>query len=852
MLKKRLLPYIVVAGVLSLVFTYVLGYTGRALHLDSLLVDAQAYCGYTVGYSCVVTAEYDSGDLGSYNYVNDACYLRTWQYNYNTTDLFFDTCAEIQANTGCVDCSMYTAIEYRLQRRTCTSNTNPLDQCFNCTTSSFGYQMCPDNTPSGGGGGGGGAPTVDLVANPVSVASGGSSTLTWTVSNATSCSASASPSTSSWSGSRSASGGNELESNITTTRTFTINCSNSNGSASDSATVTVGGAVATFDLKGGLTSPYGQSVSGNTPLNGVDARFDVDIISGCDSSAYFDSNGFYITDNECSRLEYRIQCKAGDSWRSLGSYFDPSNDSTNLSRTYANVCDYNTAGDYDMKGEVIITKNSPSYSQTTLSDIVPIEANSAPGATCTPSTQTVSVGYPATIIGGASGNSPITCAWSGGGTPATSNTCNPFTTTYTTPGTKTVTFNVNAANGAASCQSTINVLSATPPSTTVDVTIGTTTPYGNSVTGDNPVNNVDVSLAGDITNGCGTAAGPNLDKCSVRYRVDCTRNGTWENTSTSTNVSNGARGHLFDNQCSYSSPGTYWIRGEMTVTKNSDASSVRTVFEDVPVYVSVPNTPAGASCSASATSVNVGQAVTLTGTPAGDTPYTCSYTAPGGTPSSSSVCTPFTTSFGTTGTKTLTFRVTDADGEIATCSRNVNVVNPGSPAGASCSITASPVTTGSPVTAVGTPSGDAPFSCTYSAPGGTPSNASTCGAFTTTYNTTGTKTITFNVTDNDGDTANCSRNVTISAPAVTHILTVTRSGQGTATSTPGTINCGSSCTETYPENESVTLNATPNAEWRFVEWQGSCSGTVPSCTVIMNGPKNITAVFRPNLEYEEF
>lgn len=82
------------------------------------------------------------------------------------------------------------------------------------------------------------APEVTLTANPTNVAYGGSSTLTWTVSNADSCEASGD-----WSGLKSASGGSESTGSINSSETYTLTCTGDGGGDSDSATVTVGNQV---------------------------------------------------------------------------------------------------------------------------------------------------------------------------------------------------------------------------------------------------------------------------------------------------------------------------------------------------------------------------------------------------------------------------------------------------------------------------------------------------------------------------------------------------------------------------------------------------------------------------------
>ena len=79
------------------------------------------------------------------------------------------------------------------------------------------------------------APSVTLTASPENITSGNSSTLSWTVSNATNCTAGGG-----WSGSKSTSGGSESTGILTSTKTYTLTCTGSGGSASDSVTVTVG------------------------------------------------------------------------------------------------------------------------------------------------------------------------------------------------------------------------------------------------------------------------------------------------------------------------------------------------------------------------------------------------------------------------------------------------------------------------------------------------------------------------------------------------------------------------------------------------------------------------------------
>lgn len=76
-------------------------------------------------------------------------------------------------------------------------------------------------------------PTLTLTANPASIVTGLTSTLTWATTNATGCTASQG-----WTGSRSASG-SEAVGPLTATTTYTLVCSGTSGSVSRSVTVTV-------------------------------------------------------------------------------------------------------------------------------------------------------------------------------------------------------------------------------------------------------------------------------------------------------------------------------------------------------------------------------------------------------------------------------------------------------------------------------------------------------------------------------------------------------------------------------------------------------------------------------------
>jgi phospholipase C len=73
-------------------------------------------------------------------------------------------------------------------------------------------------------------------------------------------------------------------------------------------------------------------------------------------------------------------------------------------------------------------------------------------------------------------------------------------------------------------------------------------------------------------------------------------------------------------------------------------------------------------------------------------------------------------------------------------------------------------------------------------------------------------------------------------------LTVSLTGSGTVTSAPAGINCGTTCSATFPAGTSITLTASPAASNTFSGWSGACSGTA-KCTVVLNADTNVGAAF---------
>jgi uncharacterized repeat protein (TIGR02543 family) len=84
---------------------------------------------------------------------------------------------------------------------------------------------------------------------------------------------------------------------------------------------------------------------------------------------------------------------------------------------------------------------------------------------------------------------------------------------------------------------------------------------------------------------------------------------------------------------------------------------------------------------------------------------------------------------------------------------------------------------------------------------------------------------------------------TFTQNVVNYILTVSKSGSGTVSSSPSGINCGTSCSASYASGTSVTLTAAAASGYSFSGWSGACSGTSAACTISMTTARSVTATF---------
>ncbi|HYC36448.1 MAG TPA: DUF4214 domain-containing protein [Usitatibacter sp.] len=84
-------------------------------------------------------------------------------------------------------------------------------------------------------------------------------------------------------------------------------------------------------------------------------------------------------------------------------------------------------------------------------------------------------------------------------------------------------------------------------------------------------------------------------------------------------------------------------------------------------------------------------------------------------------------------------------------------------------------------------------------------------------------------------------------PTTTFPLSVTRSGSGngSVSSSPAGISCGSTCSASFAASTSVTLSASPDSSSSFAGWGGACSGT-GACNVTMSAARSVAATFTLN------
>ena len=91
-------------------------------------------------------------------------------------------------------------------------------------------------------------------------------------------------------------------------------------------------------------------------------------------------------------------------------------------------------------------------------------------------------------------------------------------------------------------------------------------------------------------------------------------------------------------------------------------------------------------------------------------------------------------------------------------------------------------------------------------------------------------------------TINATKTCTATFTLNTLSLAVSKTGNGTVSSTPSGINCGTSCSFSFVAGTAITLKATPEAGFAFSGWSGGCTGTA-DCVVTLSSITTVTANF---------
>jgi uncharacterized repeat protein (TIGR02543 family) len=82
-----------------------------------------------------------------------------------------------------------------------------------------------------------------------------------------------------------------------------------------------------------------------------------------------------------------------------------------------------------------------------------------------------------------------------------------------------------------------------------------------------------------------------------------------------------------------------------------------------------------------------------------------------------------------------------------------------------------------------------------------------------------------------------------SADIVVPSVAVTRSGSGNVFSSDKLLSCGSTCIVAYAFGATTTLTAQPSSGYRFAGWTGACTGTSPTCSLLITEHLTAAASF---------
>jgi hypothetical protein len=320
--------------------------------------------------------------------------------------------------------------------------------------------------------------------------------------------------------------------------------------------------------------------SGPAPLNGVDLTASV---SGTATGP----------------ITYRFDCTNDGSWEKVIT-------TNSTTWTEVDLCNYSNPGNYTAK--VRVERQNLSFEGITgilvqAGNTLSVSLSANPSSGLAPLNN---VDLTATVGGTATG--PITyrfdCTNDGTWDHTITTNTNPYTAVdlcnYSNPGNYTAKVRVERQN--LSFEGITGILVEAP---TVSVTLS-----ANPSSGSAPLNGVDLTASVS-----GTATG------SITYRFDCTNDGTYEfTTTTSTNP------YTAVDLCNYSAPGTFTARVRVTrqnvSAENTTTITATQVFYTLSVSKSgsgdgtITSSPAGINCGADCSeNYSSGTVVTLSATP---------------------------------------------------------------------------------------------------------------------------------------------------------------------------------------------------------------------------------------------
>jgi hypothetical protein len=76
-----------------------------------------------------------------------------------------------------------------------------------------------------------------------------------------------------------------------------------------------------------------------------------------------------------------------------------------------------------------------------------------------------------------------------------------------------------------------------------------------------------------------------------------------------------------------------------------------------------------------------------------------------------------------------------------------------------------------------------------------------------------------------------------------YTLTTKVNGSGTVSSSPAGLNCGTVCSTSFVQDQTITLTAVPAATSTFTGWSGDCAGMQLTCSVTMSAARSVQAGF---------